>query len=525
MTISSTIRRNDYDGNGSTNIYAYTFKIFASSHIRVTVRNDTTLVETVLTETTHYTVSSVGETAGGNVTLVAGSFDWLDGSNYLDTGYSLALRLVPPINQLTDIRNQGPYYPELHENQFDKIIQICLYIADEVDRSLKLQETSEQTGITVPDVQADKFIAGKTDASGFEWRAITATSGTFPGDFSAGLDASKAAVPSTNDVYVATDTKRYYICFASGTWTAIQLQSGLDASKNAAPLAGEVYVATDTGKIYICLSAGTWINKVVGIFDGLKGADIASATTTDIGAATGNYVDITGTTTITGLGTADAGVTRDVQFDGILTLTHNGTSLILPSGANITTAAGDTARFVSLGSGNWKCLNYVKADGSALVDSDTEVKVVQVVNTDKTSYQAIDGSSGTSIIPSDDTIPAANEGDVVLTRTITPTSGNLLDIRITICMGETTGPTEYIGVSLCLDGGAAIAAWPVYLTSIGVTTVSMQHYYTTVSGSEHSFTVRVGPDSTAVVYINGDGGARIYGGVCTSSITITEIAA
>jgi hypothetical protein len=98
-----------------------------------------------------------------------------------------------------------------------------------------------------------------------------------------------------------------------------------------------------------------------------KGTDIASATTTDIGAATGNYVNVTGTTTITGLGTIAAGTLRLVTFTGILTLTHNATSLILPSNANITTAAGDTGAFVSLGSGNWKCLTYTKQDGTGLV--------------------------------------------------------------------------------------------------------------------------------------------------------------
>lgn len=98
-----------------------------------------------------------------------------------------------------------------------------------------------------------------------------------------------------------------------------------------------------------------------------KGNDIASATTTDIGAATGMFVDITGTTTITGLGTCDAGVQRICQFDGVLTLTHNATSLILPSGADITTASGDIATFVSLGSGNWCCTSYQRADGTPLV--------------------------------------------------------------------------------------------------------------------------------------------------------------
>jgi hypothetical protein len=101
----------------------------------------------------------------------------------------------------------------------------------------------------------------------------------------------------------------------------------------------------------------------------LKGADIASATTTDLSAATGDYVDITGTTTITGLGTCAAGVERTVRFTGALTLTHNATSLILPGAANITTAANDRAIFRSLGSGNWLCVSYTKASGTAVVTS------------------------------------------------------------------------------------------------------------------------------------------------------------
>jgi hypothetical protein len=86
---------------------------------------------------------------------------------------------------------------------------------------------------------------------------------------------------------------------------------------------------------------------------------VASAATCDIGgtAVEGAKVVISGTTTITSLGTG-ADKLRFVRFSGILTLTHNGTSLILPGAANITTAAGDTAVFSSDSSGNWTCRSY-----------------------------------------------------------------------------------------------------------------------------------------------------------------------
>lgn len=91
---------------------------------------------------------------------------------------------------------------------------------------------------------------------------------------------------------------------------------------------------------------------------------IASAATTDIGAAVSNVIYVSGTTTITALGTAAAGVTRTVKFLGALTLTHNASALILPGTANITTAANDIAVFQSLGSGNWQCAWYSPANGT-----------------------------------------------------------------------------------------------------------------------------------------------------------------
>ncbi|WP_271678830.1 hypothetical protein [Thermomonas mangrovi] len=106
---------------------------------------------------------------------------------------------------------------------------------------------------------------------------------------------------------------------------------------------------------------------------------IASASTCDIGAVAGNFVHITGTTPITAFGTVQAGTRRVVCFDGVLTLTHNGTSLILPTGSNITTAAGDTAVMVSEGSGNWRCVGYQRASGAALVGSSAAPKITSTV--------------------------------------------------------------------------------------------------------------------------------------------------
>lgn len=92
---------------------------------------------------------------------------------------------------------------------------------------------------------------------------------------------------------------------------------------------------------------------------GVHGADIASASTTNLETATGELVDVTGTTTITAI-TLSEGHRRIVRFTGILTLTH-GASLVLPGAANITTAAGDVAVFEGYASGVVRCVGYMRA--------------------------------------------------------------------------------------------------------------------------------------------------------------------
>jgi len=96
-----------------------------------------------------------------------------------------------------------------------------------------------------------------------------------------------------------------------------------------------------------------------------KGADVASANALPI-LADGNYFDVTGVTTITSINTMGIGTLVCLHFDGILQITHNATDLILPTTADLTTAAGDEAIFVEYDTGDWRCTNYSKADGTPL---------------------------------------------------------------------------------------------------------------------------------------------------------------
>jgi hypothetical protein len=125
-----------------------------------------------------------------------------------------------------------------------------------------------------------------------------------------------------------------------------------------------------------------------------KGSDIASAATISIGE--GGYFHVTGTTTITDIdfATDKAGRAAWLIFDGALTLTHNATALILPTGANIVTAAGDACLVVSEdGSENVRVPVYVRKDGTpvgasvaAQSDMETATDMTKIVTPGRAQY-------------------------------------------------------------------------------------------------------------------------------------------
>lgn len=154
---------------------------------------------------------------------------------------------------------------------------------------------------------------------------------------------------------------------------------------------------------------------------------VPSATTTDIGAAASENVDISGNTTITGFGTVAEGINRKGRFTGVLTLTHNATSLILPGNANITTAANDRYEARSLGGGNWIVTKYQYASG-----------LVQSVNIQN------------------QTVTAFTTGGTSTAFTLTPTpasAANTTNQRFRVNFNAAAGTTPTLAVS----GQAALA--------------------------------------------------------------------
>lgn len=218
--------------------------------------------------------------------------------------------------------------------------------------------------------------AGGTEASvGTSWSVlqgnITATTPTDLDD----LTDVNAPTPANGDVLTWDSTPGEWVpaAPAGGSFTAASTT--------------EVLTGTDSSK-------GVTPDSLAALWE--QGSDVASAGTISLGE--GGYFHVTGTTTITDIdfATDKAGRAAWVEFTGILTLTHNASTLILPTGANITTAAGDTACFVSEGTDIVRCVAYNRASGAALASSATPGRVLITETVTSSSQATVSFSSFSS---------------------------------------------------------------------------------------------------------------------------------
>lgn len=125
-------------------------------------------------------------------------------------------------------------------------------------------------------------------------------------------------------------------------------------------VSGQTGVTIEQGGTALVYCDGTDINYGNPPSAAAAEVTVASATTADVLGTTSEFVAISGTTTITSFGT---GATRKrfCRATGAFNITHNGTSLICPGGADITTADGDTFILVADASSNVRIYHYQRA--------------------------------------------------------------------------------------------------------------------------------------------------------------------
>ncbi|EHL9253931.1 phage tail protein [Escherichia coli] len=113
MTVSTEVDHNEYTGNGVTTTFPYTFRIFQKSDLVVQVVDlNENITELILD--TDYIVTGAGGYNGGNIIL----------SKELVSGYQISISRELPVTQETDLRNQGKFFAEVHEDAFDKLTML-----------------------------------------------------------------------------------------------------------------------------------------------------------------------------------------------------------------------------------------------------------------------------------------------------------------------------------------------------------------------------------------------------------------
>jgi hypothetical protein len=235
---STTSRMAPVTGNGVTTSFPYSFKIYADTELRVTKRLISTGAETRLVLASDFTVTGVGETAGGNVVLGVA----------LPATYKLYIRRVRALTQSTAIRNESSFFASVHEDQFDKQTMLSQQQQDELDRSVKLPETvptSDFDPILPVDIAGNNGAcptinsAGNGWALGSQWPSADdiANAQGYAGD--AADSATAAALAASSGTNSATIASNYAL--TASRWakqshgvTVVDAVTGVDSGEYSA---------------------------------------------------------------------------------------------------------------------------------------------------------------------------------------------------------------------------------------------------------------------------------------------------
>ena len=191
MTISSETTKVSYSGNASTTAFAYTFKITASTDLKVYIRSSAG-VETLKAEGTgsaNYGVSGVGESTGGNVTFVTAPA----------SGETVVILRDTPKTQATDYTENDPFPADSHEAALDKVTVITQEMQEELDRTLKVSRTSSITTPEITDSASDR--AGKLLGFSSDGNTLESTTGRV-----SSVSVSAVAAGGTPTVSFTTST-------------------------------------------------------------------------------------------------------------------------------------------------------------------------------------------------------------------------------------------------------------------------------------------------------------------------------
>lgn len=130
MTLSASLNRRSYAGDGSTVAFSFPYKFSADADLVVVDVLNSTGAETVKTLTTHYTVAGEGVDAGGTVTMLTAPA----------VGHTLVIYGNPVAAQSLDLEEDGPMPAEATEDALDYIMMVMRRMKDLIERAVRLPD-------------------------------------------------------------------------------------------------------------------------------------------------------------------------------------------------------------------------------------------------------------------------------------------------------------------------------------------------------------------------------------------------
>ena len=132
-------------------------------------------------------------------------------------------------------------------------------------------------------------------------------------------------------------------------------------------------------------------------------------------------------------------------------------------------------------------------------------------------------STGTTVIPFDNTIPQSNEGDQYMSQAITPVSAaNMLQIETQAYASNASVSTTIMAL---FQDSTANALAAIRFAAVSANAIGGRIFWALLAGtsSATTFKVRVGAGGAGTTTFNGESGSQLFGGVANSYIRVREI--
>jgi len=232
MVVSNTTSKVTYTGNGSTDTYAFAFKIFKDLDLVVTKVTIATGDEEILALGTDYTVLGAGDDDGGSVVLTAGN---------LTSSYRLVIQRILALTQDVDYTPSDKFPAETHEEALDRSIMISQQLKEQVDRCVQSSVggeviTSEEL-IELIDDAADSSAASQAAQAAAEHAQSDAEAAQAAAEHAqADAEAAQAAaVVAQNSAIASRDTASAQAVIATAqAGLAATARIGAEAAQDAA---------------------------------------------------------------------------------------------------------------------------------------------------------------------------------------------------------------------------------------------------------------------------------------------------